>query len=74
MEYWLGVLSGTPFLINSVIKRKEIFMSKSKVSEEILDHISDQEYSELVCEPSFVEETKQFKVCEDLSALDEFGY
>ena len=48
-------------------------MSSCVLSDVILDYISQSEFSELVCEPSFEEERKAFKVCEDLSALAEFG-
>jgi hypothetical protein len=49
-------------------------MSSCVLSDVILDYISQSEFCELVCEPSFEEERKSFKVCEDLSALAEFGF
>lgn len=49
-------------------------MSSCVLSDGILDLISSQEFDVLVCEPSFEEERKSFKVCEDLSALAEFGF
>ena len=49
-------------------------MSSCNLSDTILDYISSQEFCELVCEPSFEEERKSFKVCEDLSVLAEFGF
>lgn len=45
-------------------------MSSCNLSDGILDYISQSEF----CEPSFEEERKSFKVCEDLSALAEFGF
>ena len=49
-------------------------MSSCNLNDGILDYISQSEFCELVCEPSFEEERKSFKVCEDLSALAEFGF
>ena len=48
-------------------------MSSCNLSDTILDYISESELCKLVCEPSFEEERKQFRVNEDLSALAEFG-
>jgi hypothetical protein len=49
-------------------------MQSCNLSDGILDYISSQEFDVLVCEPSFEDEKKQFKVCEDLSVLAEFGF
>ena len=49
-------------------------MNYGALSDGILDYVSQSEFDGLVCEPGFEEEKKQFMVCEDLSALDEFGY
>ena len=49
-------------------------MSNGCLSDGILDYVSQSEFDFLVREPSFEEEEKQFKVCEDLSALTEFGF
>lgn len=49
-------------------------MSYGFLSDGILDYVSQSEFDSLVCEPSFEDEQKQFKVCEDLSALEDFGY
>ena len=49
-------------------------MQSCNLNDGILDYISSQEFDVLIYEPSFEDEKKQFKVCEDLSALAEFGF
>ena len=46
-------------------------MPKCKVSDGILQFISEEEFDSLVCEPSLFEDDYAH---EDLSVLDEFGY
>jgi len=49
-------------------------MSSCVLSDVILDYISQSEFNKLVCEPTFEEEKKQFRVNEDLSVLAEYGF
>ena len=51
--------------------RKELFMPKCNVNDEIFDYVSQSEFDEMVCEPSLFEDDFAH---EDLSVLAEFGY